>query len=240
MIIILRNCFLVNCKNIKKLLLVLLLISSQLIGAQSEKITQELKQFTKVKGFDGLFINLIKSDVNRAVITGANTRKVNIINNKGVLKLRMGFDKIFSGYRTFIDLYYTEEIYVIDINEDARITSKEVIKQTILELKSQEGGEIDIDIEVEQLLAKIITGAVINISGVSNNQNIHINTGGTYNALNFKTKITVISINAGGNASIYATDYVKAEVKVGGEVKVYGNPVRMDKKTFFGGKITKL
>ena len=65
----------------KKLLLVLLLISSQLIEAQSEKITQELKQFTNIKAFDGLSINIIKSDVNRAVITGKNTKKVNIINN---------------------------------------------------------------------------------------------------------------------------------------------------------------
>ena len=240
MVIILKYCFLINYKNIKKLLLLFLLISSQLTGAQNEEITHKLQKFTKVKGFDGLSINLIKSDVNRAVITGANTRKVNIVNNKGVLKLRMGIDKIFSGYRTFIDLYYSEDIYVIDINEDARITSKEVIKQTALELKSQEGGEIDIDVEVEQLLAKAVTGGIINISGVSTNQNIHINTGGIYNGQEFKTKLTTISVNAGGNASIYATYYVKAEVKGGGKIKVYGNPVKMDKKIFFGGRIIKL
>ena len=149
-------------------------------------------------------------------------------------------DKIFSGYRKFIDLYYTEEIAVIDVNEDAKINSEKTIKQTLLELKSQEGGDLNINVEVEQLLVKVVTGGVINSSGVSPNQDVHINTGGTYNARNLKTKITVISINAGGNASIYATDYVKAEVRVGGEVKVYGNPIRMEEKTFFGGKIIKI
>ena len=99
----------------KKIIIgVILLFGLSTIAAQEEKITKELKEFTKIKGFDGLSINLIKSDVNKAVITGANTGKVAIVNNNGVLKMRMQINKIFSGYRTFIDLYYTEPIVVID------------------------------------------------------------------------------------------------------------------------------
>ena len=109
---------------------------------QEEEVTQRLQKFTEVKGFDGLSINLIKSNENKAVITGANTNKVAIVNNDGVLKLRMQIGKIFSGYRTFVDLYYTEKLLIIDVNEDARITSQETIKQDVLELKAQEGWRI--------------------------------------------------------------------------------------------------
>ena len=73
------------------------------------------------------------------MITGANTQKVAIVNNNGLLKIRMQIDKIFSGYRTFIDLYYTETLVVIDVNEDARITSDQTLAQEVLELKAQEG-----------------------------------------------------------------------------------------------------
>ncbi|UII81604.1 head GIN domain-containing protein [Flagellimonas sp. CMM7] len=218
----------------------LLLFSFHALCAQEEKITQELEKFTAVKGFDGLSINLIKSDVNKAVITGANTKKVAIVNNTGVLKLRMEIDKIFSGYRTFIDLYHTEELKIIDVNEDARISCEEPFIQGVLELKAQEGGELVVNCQTEQLLIKAITGGEIAVTGFSNNQDVIINTGGIYNGKAFKTKYTTITVNAGGNAEIYATEYVKANVKAGGEVLVYGNPLKMDEKTVFGGKIKRV
>ncbi len=224
----------------KFVVLLFFLLGSFLIRGQEEKITQELEEFTELKGFDGISINLIKSDVNRAVITGANTKKVAIVNNKGKLKIRMEIDKIFSGYRTFVDLYYTETITVIDVNEDARITTKDEIQQEVLELKSQEGGELIMQVNVEQLLIKAVTGGVVKAKGSSDNQDVLINTGGIYEGKDLKTKFSTISVNAGGNAAIFATDYVKATVKAGGSVSVYGDPAKMDEKKVFGGKIIRM
>jgi hypothetical protein len=224
-------------KNV--ILLFVLLFATQVI-AQEENVTQNLQKFNEVKGFDGLSINLVKSDVNKAVITGQNTNKVDIVNNDGVLKLRMQIDKIFSGYRTFVDLYYTEKLIIIDVNEDARITSEETIEQDILELKAQEGGELDISAEVEQLLIKTVTGGVVKTKGTSDLQDVMINTGGIYEGKDLKTKFTTVNVNAGSRAEIHAIDYVKATVKAGGEVLVYGDPAKMEEKTVFGGKVTRM
>jgi hypothetical protein len=193
--------------------------------AQNEKTTQNLDKFTTVKAYDGLSINLIKSDVNKAVVTGVNTNKVAIVNNDGVLKLRMEIGKIFSGYRTFVD---------------AKIVNKGVIKQYLLELKAQEGGELIINTQVEQLLIKTVTGGIITTTGFSDNQDVMINTGGIYQGKTFKTNFTTVNVNAGSRAEIYAVNYVKASVKAGGEVLVYGNPKKMDEKTVFGGTITRM
>lgn len=208
--------------------------------AQEEKIEQQLSEFIEVKSFDGLSVNLIPSDENKAVITGANTKKVAIVNNSGVLKLRMEIDKIFSGYRTFIDLYHTETLTVIDVNEDARIASEETYVQNILELKAQEGGEIQLDCQTEQLLIKAVSGGDVITTGFTENQDIIINTGGKYDGKLFKTKFTTVSVNAGGEAKVYATDYVKANVKAGGKVLIYGNPEKIDEKTVFGGKVERM
>ncbi len=224
----------------KILFFIVLLIGLQSSSGQDEKVTQELDSFTEIKAFDGLSVNLIKSDVNRAVITGANTSKVAIVNNDGVLKLRMQIGKIFSGYRTFVDLYYTEKIVIIDVNEDARISSEDVITQDILELKAQEGGELSVKAAVEQILIKAVTGGVVMASGSSDLQDVAINTGGIYEGKNLKTKFSTINVNAGSKAEINATNYVNASVKAGGEVIVYGNPAKMEEKTVFGGRITKM
>jgi len=203
-------------------------------------ITKELDAFKEVKAYDGLSITLIRSDVNKAVITGANTKNVVIVNNAGVLKIRMEVTKLFSGYRTFIDLFYTDNLMVIDTNEDARISSKETIQQDVLELKAQEGGELIITAQVEQLLIKSVMGGIITASGTSHNQDVQINTGGIYKGKGFKTKFSTVNVNAGSRAEIFSTDYVRAAVKAGGEVLVFGNPAKMEEKTVFGGKITRM
>ena len=207
---------------------------------QNDKVTQNLEKFTTIKAYDGLSINIIKSDVNKAVITGANTNKVAFVISEGVLKVRMELGKIFSGYRTFVDIYYTEQLVTIDVNEDARIANKDVIKQNLLELKAQEGGELVINTQVEQLLIKTVTGGIITTTGFSDNQDVMINTGGIYQGKGFKTNFTTVNVNAGSKAEIYAINYVKASVKAGGEVLVYGNPKKMDEKTVFGGTIKRM
>ncbi|MDV7137623.1 head GIN domain-containing protein [Maribacter sp. TH_r10] len=220
--------------------LVVLLFVCQISVAQDDKITQDLQPFSEVKAFDGLSINLIKSTENKAVISGVNTDNVVIVNNAGILKIRMQITKIFSGYRTFIDLYYTDKIVVVDVNEDARISSQEAITQDVLELKAQEGGELNINANVEQLLIKAVTGGVIKSSGTAKLQDVAINTGGVYKGKDLITKFSTINVNAGSKAEIYASDYVKATVKAGGEVLVYGDPTKMDEKTVFGGIITRM
>lgn len=210
------------------------------VQGQNEKVTQSLEKFTTIKVYDGLSVNLIKSDVNKAIITGVNTNKVAIVNNEGVLKVRMEIGKIFSGYRTFIDIYYTEDLITIDVNEDAKISNSEPIIQDLLELKAQEGGELIINAQVEQLLIKTVTGGIITTTGFSDNQDVLINTGGIYQGKAFKTNFSTVNVNAGSKAEIYAINYVKASVKAGGEVLVYGNPKKMDEKTVFGGTIKRM
>jgi len=224
----------------KKHVILLFFLIALNVLAQEEKITLTLESFTELKGFDGISIDLVKSNENKAVITGANTQKVAIVNKNGKLKIRMNIDKIFSGYRTFIKIYYTDELKVIDVNEDARIASEDVFVQDVLELKAQEGGELELNCQTEQLLVKAVTGGKVATTGFTDNQDIIINTGGSYQGSQFKSKFTTISVNAGGNASLYATKYVKADVKAGGVVKVYGDPEKMDEKTVFGGKVERV
>lgn len=211
-----------------------------MVNGQDVKITQSIEPFKEVKGFDGLSINLIKSSENKVVISGENTDKVVVVNNDGILKIRMQIGKIFSGYKTFVDLHYAQDILIIDVNEDARIVTEQMIEQDVLELKAQEGGELVVNAIVEQMLIKSVSGGIIKTNGSSNVQDVQINTGGVYEGRSFETNFSTINVNAGSRAEINARDYVKATVKAGGEVLVYGNPKKLEEKTVFGGTITRM
>jgi hypothetical protein len=210
------------------------------VKSQDAKLTQKLDSFIEVKGFDGLSIKLIKSNENKAVITGENAGSVAIVNNDGVLKIRMQITKIFSGYKTFVDLYYSGTLLIIDVNEDARMITEGIMQQEVLELKAQEGGELLVNAEVEQMLIKSVSGGVIKTTGFSDLQDVQINTGGIYEGKDFSTRFSTINVNAGSRAEIHAKDYVKATVKAGGEVLVYGNPKKLEEKTVFGGTIRRM
>ncbi|WP_405411610.1 head GIN domain-containing protein [Maribacter sp. Asnod1-A12] len=224
----------------KQVLVLMFLLGCLSVVAQDNKVTQNLEPFKELKVFDGLSINLIKSSENKVIITGENTGKVAIVNNEGILKIRMQIGKIFSGYKTFVDLYYAGDIVVIDVNEDARIVTEDIIQQDVLELKAQEGGELVVNAEVEQMLIKSVSGGVIRTAGSSNLQDVQINTGGVYEGKGFVTNFSTINVNAGSRAEINAKDYVKATVKAGGEVLVFGNPEKLEEKTVFGGTIKRM
>lgn len=224
----------------KQVLILMFLFGCILVTGQDSKVTHKLESFKELKGFDGLSINLIKSTENKAIISGENTNSVAIVNVDGVLKIRMQIGKIFGGYKTFVDLYYSDKILVIDVNEDARIVTEEIIRQDVLELKAQEGGELIVNAEVEQMLIKSVSGGVIKTRGYSNLQDVQINTGGVYEGKNFITNFSTINVNAGSRAEINAKDYVKATVKAGGEVLVYGDPKKLEEKTVFGGTIKRM
>ncbi|SDT33192.1 Putative auto-transporter adhesin, head GIN domain [Maribacter dokdonensis] len=224
----------------KQVLLIMFLFGCFMVNGQDVKITQSIEPFKEVKGFDGLSINLIKSSENKVVISGENTDKVAVVNNDGILKIRMQIGKIFSGYKTFVDLHYAQDLLIIDVNEDARIVTEQMIEQDVLELKAQEGGELVVNAIVEQMLIKSVSGGIIKTNGSSNVQDVQINTGGVYEGKSFETNFSTINVNAGSRAEINARDYVKATVKAGGEVLVYGNPKKLEEKTVFGGTITRM
>lgn len=224
----------------KQIVAIVLFFMGMLASSQESDVILRLNAFKEVKGFDGLSIRLIKSTENKAIISGENTGSVAIVNNDGVLKIRMQIGKIFSGYKTFVDLHYTGTLVVIDVNEDARMITEGMVKQEILELRAQEGGELVVTADVDQMLIKCVSGGIIRTSGYAGLQDVQINTGGVYEGRNLSTKFSTINVNAGSRAEINAKDYVKATVKAGGEVLVYGNPTKLEEKTVFGGTIKRM
>ncbi|NER14219.1 DUF2807 domain-containing protein [Leptobacterium flavescens] len=220
-------------KTVIKLVVVLL---STTVFAQG-KLEKETGKFDELKVFDGISVNLVKSDQNKVVVSGEDSDKVAVVNNNGRLKIRMEIDKIFSGYRTFATVYYNGRLTLLDVNENASIKGDDVIEEVSLELRAQEGGEIDVKTDVQRLIVKSVTGGKIEAIGDAINQTITVNTGGNYEGDRLVTEQTSVTVNAGGTAYINASEYVKASVKAGGTIRIYGNPKVIDKKRFLGGKI---
>lgn len=222
-------------KNI--ILLAAALISSTFFYAQNSSKTVEIEPFNEVKVFDGISVTLIKSDENKAIISGEDISDVAVVNRNGRLKIRMEIDKVFTGHRSFVEVHYNGRIDVIDVNENAYVSSDDTIEQTTIDLKAQEGGEIDVILDMEKVNVLSISGGKIETSGESVSQDVVINSGGQYEGDDFKTEQSFIRVSAGGTGYVNASELVEARVRAGGTVRIYGDPKVIDKKTFLGGKI---
>lgn len=201
-----------------------------------ERIEQKLGYFATLKVFDGLSVKLIKAKENKVAIYGENAQDVKAVTSAGKLKLRMKTKRAFKGYNTFVDVYYTE-LDVIDVNEEAMISSDEVFNSLDMIIRAQEGGEINVKVAVEKLVAKAITAGKIYINGTAEVQEISIGTGGQFMGKDLISKQTQVTVSAGGTASVNAKRLVVAKVRAGGTINIYGNPARIDKQKFVGGKI---
>ncbi|WP_340064100.1 head GIN domain-containing protein [Ascidiimonas aurantiaca] len=217
--------------------LVVWVVSLPLLFAQEGTLEQELGTFDQIKVFDGISVELIKASENKIIVSGEDVDKVAVVNNNGTLKIRMEIDKIFNGFETFAKVYYSGRIDLIDVNENAYISLSEPLKQIAVELRAQEGGEIDVVLDVQRLEVKAVTGGTIEASGKAINQNVSVNTGGNYEGDDMKTEQTKVVVNAGGNAYVNASEYVEASVRAGGRIRIYGDPKVIDKKKFLGGRI---
>lgn len=202
----------------------------------SQNIEKDLGQFSQLKTFDGLSVELVKSDKNKAVISGVHKDDVEIINKNGLLKIRFNLPKASTLYETKVVLFY-KELNLIDANEGSFIFSDEIIKEIDLEIKAQEGAIIRLEVDVQRVNSRVVSGSIMTLSGKAKNQDVVVNSGGVYTAQECITEQTKVSVSAGGSAKIHATEIAKAKVKAGGVIKIYGHPKLADTKTVLGGSI---
>ncbi|MBU2938014.1 DUF2807 domain-containing protein [Lacinutrix sp. C3R15] len=220
-----------------KKLLCLLFISLAITSFAQESIELPIGEFSEIKVYDRIEIELIKADENKVVISGKNTKDVVIVHKNDILKIRMTLTEAFNGDDTTVQVYYTS-LDVIDANEGTFIGSNDILEQFDLKVKAQEGGSITLQVkDLHYLDVKAVSGANIKISGTTINQTIDINTGGTYKAKDLIAENTTVTIKAAGTAYVNTSKKVVAKVRAGGSVYVYGNPEMVDENTILGGKI---
>lgn len=222
----------------KNYFLLLSFIVGLSINAQ-DTIEKNIGEFSTVKVYDLINLKMIKSDENKVVIAGDNKEDVQIINKNGKLKIRMNLEESYDGNDIVVKLYYTS-VDVIDANEGANVVVNELIEQFEVDLKAQEGAEITAKVKTTYANFRAVTGGIINVSGSSKNQDISIYTGGIFNGKEFITEQTEISLNAGGEAYINASEGVDVRIKAGGNVYIYGEPKQINESKVLGGKVKRM
>ncbi|HEY9169168.1 MAG TPA: head GIN domain-containing protein [Lutibacter sp.] len=219
----------------KKLILFFMLFSVTLFA--QDAITTKLGDFNTVKVFNGLTVELKKSNSAKIEISGPQANDVSVKNSNGILKIRLKFPKGFIADKVKIVLYYDSDISVLDVNEGASIISEETVNQQHLELRAQEGARVQLNIDIKYLVVKSVSGGLISLIGESVNQTIEATTGGFYNGFDLNSKQAIVMSSSGANVEVKASEMLDANVRFGGSIYYKGTPEILKTKITIGGTI---
>ena len=219
----------------KKITLLLIMFSATLFA--QEPITTNLGDFNTVKVYNGLTVELKKSSSSKIEISGPKAEQISVKNSNGTLKIRLRFPEGFTADNAIIVLYYSNDIAVLDANEGASIVSDETIKQQHLEVKTQEGAKIKLEIDTKYLTVKSVSGGIVSLVGVTDSQTIEATTGGIYNAYDLQSKQAIVTSASGANVEVNASELLDAKVRFGGSIYYQGVPDVLKTKVTIGGTI---
>ncbi|EAQ42804.1 head GIN domain-containing protein [Polaribacter sp. MED152] len=206
-------------------------------------ITKNLGDYTTLKVYNGIELELIKSTESKLVITGNKSEMVTVKNVDNILKITLPFsikpENNSANGQVLVKLYYMNPIAVIDANEGAAITGKEV-KQEKLEVNSQERAFINLVLDVKHLEVRASSGGIIKLSGTVKNQDVNVDLYGIYNGYALlATSNSTVNAGTGAKAEISAGETLKAKVSFGGSIFYKGNPEVLKDKKVVGGIIQK-
>lgn len=218
----------------KRFILTLLIIPSLLVS--QEEINRNLGEFTKLSIYDGINVELIKSDENKVEASGENTRFVVVKNKNGNLKIRLNVQKRFSGDRTMVKLYY-KNIYSFIAHEGSNIFSKDTLKQADLKIKGHTGSRIDIPVELNSISVTSTAGAKITLRGSSTYLEASSATGSEINARNMVIDDGEVSALSGSMIDVRAETSLEAIARIGGVINVHSKTERITEKVSLGGSV---
>lgn len=222
--------------NFSRSLLVFLLILCS-AGVVAQEISQSLPSFSRFKASNGINVKMIPSDQNKLEVDGYDKDEVKFEVKGNQLDVRLSWDNVFSDSNTWVTVYFVG-VDEIEANSKSTVELLDEFEGDSMVMSAGEGANLIARLKANRVSLKVTTGAHLQLFGEADRQEGKVNTGGVYSGRDFKTKDTEISVATGGQANIFASEQCRVDAKLGGSVRVYGNPNRLDQKTSFGGSIS--
>jgi hypothetical protein len=217
----------------KKTLIIAAILISQFAYSQ---VIKKPGDFNKVTSFDKIRVKLVSANENKVEFKGKLEDEAEIVNNNGELKVRLPLGKFLNGEDLVATVYF-KKLDAIEANEGSFVSTETDLKNIDFKLIAKEGSRIEATINASKITVISSSGAVINLSGKTENLDVVTNSGGAFEGKECISTQVAVSVNAGGFADVYATDLVDAKTRAGGTITIYGKPKQINQKTVLGGTI---
>ena len=211
--------------------LVMLSLSSIVLAQET---TKTIDNYTTLIVSRGVDVRLIKSPSNEVKITtkGIKPNEVVIENHGDELIIKVSTKSLWlemqdNYWWARIELPY-QTIDNIEVSTGAKITSLDLFKGDLLDLEVSMGGELELEVDLNELILDSNMGSVAEIAA---------SMGAEIDLRDLQAEIVTAKSSLGAEVRVHANKEFSGRANMGGSIRVTGNPEKFYESTSMGGDI---
>ena len=195
-----------------------------------------MNPFIGLKVYSNIEVNLISSDVNKAIICGENSDFVVLSSKNKILKIRVSGGRILTTGPTKIDLYHSEPIEFLGAYQGSLISSSFPIRQTSLKLESKSNAIIKLEVYCDRLDTKATYGGKVFLKGKTISHELLFASSGICESDKLISEQSKIKSIGGAYAYLFVNSLVDTKL-YGGTLRIQGNTKKRIIQKALGAKV---
>ncbi|NAY93210.1 DUF2807 domain-containing protein [Muricauda sp. JGD-17] len=186
-----------------------------------------------VEGREGEITLKGESNLLEYIKTEVKDGKLHIKKEKGV-NLRPS-----SWGNSILIIVPVEEINSLALSGSGDIVGKTTLKSDDFSVSIAGSGDIDIDVEAEEVSASLSGSGDIALSGKTSNLDVQVSGSGDVKAFELEAEHVDVQISGSADVKVTANQSLNARVSGSGDIVYRGNPTKINTKASGSGDITK-
>jgi len=234
-------------KSISFLLIALIGINAAVFAGEREKSdNRNVRNFDAVKVSSGIDLYISMGD-NESVKVVADDDIIEDVKTEvrgGTLHVYMknnnSWVNIFNwGNSTSRKVYVTaRELKSIEASSGSDVKSENTLKGDALKVHASSGSDVILEVVYKEVSLSSSSGSDARLSGKAKYFKASSSSGSDINARNLEAQVCRVSVSSGADATVTATDELKANASSGGDVRYYGSPSVVDINESSGGDVS--
>lgn len=197
------------------------------------------EKFTKIESNRGIEV-IVEQDSTTQVQVEADENLLKYITTKvenGILIISAN-KNIDSAEKRVVHVK-TSQIDGLEATSGSRISTKETLRGTSIEVKSSSGSGIQAAVEYDKVVTESSSGSTLNISGKALNVSTSTSSGSTTDAGNLMANDVVSEATSGSSTEVHALVSLSASASSGSSIDYNGSPKTVKKEESSGGSVSK-
>lgn len=205
------------------------------ITTETRTVTEDFKE---IKVSHGIEVIVEQANTKSITVEADDNLQQHIITKieNGVLKIQS--DESYNATETPIVKVKIPVINGLSADSGSEIKSHNILITENINVKSNSGSEIKIDVEADFIKLESSSGSKIEVNGKALKSETFSSSGSELNAKNLMTNEIIAKAESGSETSLYPILKLEAKASSGGEIEYYKIPKTISKEENSGGSIS--
>ena len=224
----------------KKIVSVLLLSVSVLVGQAQDSEVRAVGSFTGVKSSEAIDVYLKKGERENVKVEVSGVKLSDVLTEISGSYLKIHMRQGNNRNRGTVKVHVTYvSLNKISASSASNVFSEGIIKSNQMEISVSSAAQVELQIDSEDLLVDASSAGDVVLEGKSKKLEVECSSAADVDAYKLESEIVDASASSGASIKINVTKELDAQASSGGTIRYRGNPVKTNSDSSSGGSVKK-